>query len=440
LSRFGTVVGVLSGRVRVYYGWKVLAASIAAMAFASGLSMVAFGLYVSPLEDEFGWSRAEVSFGFSASVLSSGLAGPLIGAWIDSRGARSAILIGAVLTALSYVLLASTQTLWQFYLFYAIHAVCRQMMFFIPFQTLISTWFVRRRGVALSILGSGFSLGGFAVLPILALVIEQFGWRASYLLSGALIAAYFLPVTLLVIRNRPSDVGEQVDGGDLGTEQAPGPESQTSEGPSVTLRQALRMPLFWILSLGFMFLFFGMIGWLVHQIPFYESKGISRAGAALIVALSAGASVVVRIGMGLVADRIQRFEVAVVALLAMLMGAMGILLVSTSLPALALFLTFWVVGASAGPMIESLVLIKAFGMRYFGSILGACLVVETLGQIVSPSLAGVIYDRSGSYDGALVMFMGSFGAGLLLFLIAARMRPPALQDTPAKAPALAAVP
>jgi hypothetical protein len=101
---------------------------------------------------------------------------------------------------------------------------------------------------------------------------------------------------------------------------------------------------------------------------------------------------------------------------------MATLLVSTSPPAIAVFLLFWVTGASAGPMVESLVLIKAFGMRYFGSILGACLVVETLGQIISPSLAGKIYDDTGSYDGALIMFMGTFAAGMVLFAVAARMR------------------
>jgi hypothetical protein len=79
-------------------------------------------------------------------------------------------------------------------------------------------------------------------------------------------------------------------------------------------------------------------------------------------------------------------------------------------------------------MVESLVLIKAFGMRYFGAILGACLMIETAGQIASPSLAGAIYDSSGSYDGALVMFMTTFFCGLLLFLIASRMRLPASGD------------
>src|SRR5688572_1925907 len=140
-------------RARVYYGWKLLAASVVAMAFGSGFSFWAFGLYVSPLEGEFGWSRAQVSLGFSCALLVSGIFSPLVGRWIDVRGPRSAILIGAVLASLSYMLLAVTDSLWQWYLFNAINAVFRQMMFFIPFQTLVSRWFVSKRGVALSILG-----------------------------------------------------------------------------------------------------------------------------------------------------------------------------------------------------------------------------------------------------------------------------------------------
>jgi hypothetical protein len=101
---------------------------------------------------------------------------------------------------------------------------------------------------------------------------------------------------------------------------------------------------------------------------------------------------------------------------------MATLLISTSPPAIAIFLLFWVIGASAGPMVESLVLIKAFGVTHFATILGAMLVVETTGQILSPSLAGAIFDSTGSYDGALVMFMSAFGAGLLLFLVASRMK------------------
>ncbi|MXX19200.1 MAG: MFS transporter, partial [Dehalococcoidia bacterium] len=131
-----------------YYGWWMLAASVVAVALAAGISFWSFGLYVDPLESQFGWSRAEVSGGFSVGFLASAIAAPLIGWWIDRYGPRRVILIGAVLTAASYVLLATTSDLWQWFVYQSINAVFRQMMFFIPFQTLISRWFDRRRGLA----------------------------------------------------------------------------------------------------------------------------------------------------------------------------------------------------------------------------------------------------------------------------------------------------
>jgi sugar phosphate permease len=419
---------VIQGRRHVYYGWRILAAGTIAMALGSGLSMSSFGLYIDPLESEFGWTRAEVSLAFSFSVLASGLSAPLVGRWVDSRGARASIVVGGAFTALTFFLLSSTQALWQFYLFFALHSLGRQMMFFLPFQALMSRWFVRRRGVALSILGSGFSLGGFAVLPIVALVLNNLGWRGTYVFSGIVTAAFFVPVGLLVLRNQPSDVGEQADGDAVPAERQKAAEPEVG----LSLREASRTPFFWLCALGFMFMFYGMMGWMVHQVPFYESVGYSRGTAALIVSASAGMSIVARLSMGVIADRFDRFEGIVVVLLGLQMAGMATLLVSTSPPAIVLFLLFWVIGASAGPMVESLVLLKAFGMKAFATILGAMLVIETAGQIVSPALAGAIFDRTASYDGALIMFMSAFGAGLLLFLAAGRMRPPALQ-APARA-------
>jgi len=394
------------------------------MALGSGLSMSSFGLYVRPLEEEFGWTRAETSLAFSAAVLASGLTAPLIGHWTDLHGARPVIVVGAALSSLAFVLLASTQSLWQFYLFYAVHALFRQMMFFLPFQALTSQWFRRRRGVALSILGSGFSLGGLIVLPVVALVIAELGWRGAYLFSAGAMAL-LVPLSLLAIRSRPSDIGQYVDGDtpEVAREEDVNAESANT-GASMTLGAAARTRLFWICAIGFLLFFFGLIGWAVHQVPFYESKGMSRGTAALIVALSAGASIVARLAMGFVADRFERFETVVAILMALLFSALATLLVSTAWFAIAIYLGLWVIGASAGPMVESLVLIKAFGVRHFGTILGAMLVIEMLGEIVSPAAAGAIYDSTGSYDGALVMFMTAFAAGVLLFVLASRMALP----------------
>jgi predicted MFS family arabinose efflux permease len=192
----------------------------------------------------------------------------------------------------------------------------------------------------------------------------------------------------------------------------------------VTLGEAIRMPLFWTLAAALTLFFYGMFGWLVHQIPFYESVGISRTSAAGIVSIAAGAGIFARLGFGLIADRIRRFEAAAMALAGFLTAAMVALLLDSTPTGIAVFLVFWVVGTGGGPMMEALLLTRAFGVAHFATILGAVVVVETLGQILSPTIAGAIYDRTGSYDWALVMFTGTFIASFVLFMIALRLRRP----------------
>ncbi len=410
---------VLSGRKPIFYGWWLLAASVAAMALGSGVSFWAFGLYIEPLEQQFGWSRAQVSFGFSAALLVSGLSGPLVGRWVDVRGPRSAILVGAILTALSYLLLATTSSLWQWYLYSAINAVFRQLMFFIPFMALISRWFDRRRGIATSILGTGFSLGGFVVVPFVRLAIDSLGWQQSFVVSGAVVAIVFLPIGLFVVRNSPADSGLRADG-QSNAEAAAAPPREVG----LTLREALRTPLFWVLACGFMTFFFGMFGWLVHQVPFYESVGISRGTAALIVSLSAGASIGTRLVAGVLADRAARFEMVAMGLAVVLIAAMVTISISTAPTAIVIFVGLWIVGTAGGPMMEALILTRAFGVTHFATILGAVVVVETIGQITSPTLTGAIYDATGSYEIALLVFIGTFSTSLVLFAIALRLARP----------------
>lgn len=416
VSGVAALVGAVRKPGSVYYGWWLLAGSVIAMAVGSGVSFWAFGLYVQPLEDDFGWSRAEVSLGFSVSILISGLAGPMVGKWIDLKGPRIVIIIGAVFTGLTYVLMATTDELWQWYVYQSINAVPRQMMFFIPFQTLIAHWFDRRRGVALGILGSGFSLGGLVVLPVMQLVIDNFGWEASFVVSGIVTTALFVPLGLFLVKNSPADVGVQVDGAPVESD-APPPPAPTG----ATLGQALRTPLFWALAGALMLFFYGMFGWLVHQIPFYESVGMSRQSASLIVAVAAGAGVLSRLMFAVIVDRVRLFEYLAMGLGVILFAAMTTLLFNTGPVGIGLFLLFWVVGASAGPMMEALLLTRAFGLAHFGTIFGVLIVVETIGQILSPFVAGAIFDATGSYDGALVMFMGTFIGAIVLFGIAARL-------------------
>ncbi len=416
---------MLTGRRHVYYGWWLLAGSVVAMAIGSGVSFWAFGLYVGPLEDQFGWSRAEIAGGFSVGLLVSGLAAPLVGRWIDRYGPRRVILVGAVLTAASYLLLAITDTLWHWFVFQAINAVFRQLMFFIPFQALVTRWFDRRRGIAVGILATGFSLGGFVVVPIMRLVIDAVAWDGSFIFAGIVVTAVFVPLSLLLVRDHPADVGAYVDGDDTPPTRAAGAGMMAG----VTVRDAIRTPLFWVVALALMTFFYGMFGWMVHAVPFYESVGVSTGWAAALVSIAAGGGIFSRLAFGYLADRIRSIEVASMVLAVFLGCSMLTLLISGgSVAGLAIFITFWIVGSGGGPMIEPLLLTRSFGVAHFASLLGVVAVVETVGQILSPTIAGALFDATGSYDWALVMFASAIGVSFLLFWLASRLPRPVIPE------------
>lgn len=424
-ERARAVFDVVSGRRKVYYGWWLLAGAVVAMAVGSGVSFWSLTLYVEPLEQEFGWSRAEVTGAISVSVGAAGLFGPLVGRWIDTRGPRSVILIGAVLTAASYVLMSTTASLWQWYLFSAINSVFRTMMFFLPFQALISRFFDRKRGLALGILGTGFSLGGFLVVPLMAQIIDRFDWDGSFVASGIIITAVFVPIGLLLVKNTPAEAGTFIDG-DIPLDRT----APLAAPTGMTLGAAVRTRLFWVLAVAVTLFFYGMFGWMVHQVPFYESVGMSTSTGSLIVAVGAGLGIFTRLGFGIVVDRVHSIELAGVVLAACLFGALGSLWLSTGPLAVAVFLAFWVVGAGGGPMLEALILMRAFGVAHFATIFGVFIVVETLGQVTSPVLAGYLFDRTGSYDVVLMMWMSTFCVAAALFFVASRMERPQWAGNP----------
>ena len=420
----------MRGQRNTFYGWWILAGSVVAMALGSGVSFWSFGLYIEPLETEFGWSRTEVTLGFSVSLLVSGLTGPFVGRWVDARGPRSAIVVGATLTGATYLLLATTSELWQWYAYQSINAVFRQLMFFIPFQALISRWFDRRRGIALGVLGTGFSLGGFVVVPLMRVVIDAYGWDGSFIFSGIVTVAVLVPMGLLLVRNSPADIGATVDGEPPARDGSHQPRVLTG----LTLGQALRTPFFWVLALAMMLFFFGVFGWLVHMVPFYESVGISRGVAAALVSGAAGFGILSRLVFGALADRIPRIEKAAVVLVAFLMAAMTALMLNSGTAGIAVFLVFWIVGSGGGPLLEPLLLPRAFGLAHFGAILGTFAVIETIGLIASPVIAGAIFDSTGSYDWVLVMLFAAFAGSAVLLYIASRLPLPLtaqLEPTPA---------
>lgn len=415
-------VRVLTGRRRIFRGWWVLVAAFTSLALVNGVAFWSMTLFIEPLESEFGWSRAEVSIGFSLSLGLSGLAAPLAGRWIDRRGPRSAIILGASATAATYLLLATTQHLWQWYLYLSLNGLLRHFVFIIPFMALIARWFDRKRSLAAGILAAGLMVGGMVVVPIMRVLIDGLQWQGAFLVAGLATAGIILTLALLIIRDSPAEVGTVPDG--VAPPEGPRTGYATVAG-GLPLARALRTPLFWALAAGMTFFPLGMVTWISHAAPFYESVGLSPDTAAVLISLSAALAIPPRLLAGHFADRLPKLEYGAAGVAALLVASMAILVVDTSVVGIALFFPLFVLGfATGGALFEALLLPRAFGVQHYATILGFVVIIQTVGFIAGPTVAGTIYDATGSYHWVVVMMMGVFLGTALSFLVAARLPRP----------------
>ena len=412
-----------------YYGWYLLVAAVIGMAIASGVSFWVLGYYVTPLEEEFGWSRTLLQTGISVSLLVSGLASPLAGKVVDRYGPRRSIIWGTIFTCGTYVLLATTSSIFEWYLYFSINSFFRGFMFYIPFQVLISRWFDRKRGRAVGIMAMGFSLGGFLTTPMQR-IIDNVGWDVSFLFAAAILAIVFLPLGLFIIRNHPHEKGLEVDG-----ERRPA--GSASRGPQLfsglTVRQAVRTWNFWVIAFAFATFFFAMFGWMFNGTPVYESMGISRETISLLLTLQALGGLISRPTFGLLAERIPSIELASVGLGAIMAVGMLILLLlhdANLTLAIVLFLCCWLIGSAGGPVLEPLILPKTFGLAHFGAIMGTLFMIETIGQFLVPTVGGAIFEITGAYDLLLVVNIGCLLASMMFFALAHYIPNPRIPSPP----------
>ena len=246
---------------KIFYGWWIALTALAVNAILSGPTYGATGLWIDSLERDFGWARGQLSWAFSLGQLEGSIAAPIVGYLIDRFGGKKIAISGAFVGVLGYLLLSVTEpfspenTGWNdpliFYIAYLVIMLGSTLGAWIPMTVIINNWFDKKRSLAMSIGGLGFSVGTFAIVPLIALLIlpENLGWR----LTAVLIALIFLLVPILIwktVKNNPEDVGEIPDG--LKNKPSLGSELPSSEdgNDGFTIAEAIREKSFWYISIG----------------------------------------------------------------------------------------------------------------------------------------------------------------------------------------------
>jgi MFS family permease len=413
---------------RVFYGWWIVAAGTLAITVNGALYYYGMAVFLTPLIQEFGWSRTALSGAFSIARMQSGIAGPLTGLAIDRWGPRRMMAAGMIISSVGFFLLARVNSLEAFYFVFLVFlSVGTGLSASAPIGAAVANWFVRRRSLAMGLLMCGGGLGGFAASG-LGVLIAAYGWRATMDIIAVIVLVTGLP-TAAVMRHRPQPYGLRPDGDPPGAaplRQASKFAQARAARVNFQPRQALATRAFYIMALMFGLRQLTTNGALLHLPALMVDRGYPLETAALIAGLVALMSVPGRLFCGWLGDRMdQRFVLAGCFLL--LSGSTAVLALGSSLGHLVVFVTCYGVSYGGSVPLTMSMVADYFGQRWYGTIYGLSQFAMMWGSIAGPMLAGYAFDTAGSYEMALHVFTVASAVGLLLCFVLRPPRPPQRQ-------------
>jgi MFS family permease len=406
-----------SSRLPFYYGWVIVGIAFVTMAIGV-TARTAFSLLLPPLINEFGWDRGLVAGAFSFGFLVSAALSPIAGQIMDRHGPRVVIESGVCLMAGGLLTAPAIEKPWQLYATLGVLVGSgANLMSFTAQSLFLPNWFLRRRGLAISIAFSGVGIGAIALLPWLQMIIGQHGWRASCRAMGLLVLFALVPLNLLV-RRRPEDIGLLPDGGPRLTRYGT-PRSHSNivdlawvdlawTSIDWTLSRAIRTGRFWWIVLGYFCALFAWYAVQVHQTQYLVEIGFSPLVAAWALGAVSVVAIPGQIGLGALSDRVGRewiwsagccgFVVCCAALIVLehVPSQAALYLMVTSQGFLGYALT-----SVMGPIVAEI-----FEGPHYGSIFGTITIALIGGGAAGPWVAGVIHDLTGSYRLAFVLAAG----------------------------------
>jgi MFS family permease len=402
-----------------YYGWFVLGLCFLTTLTSAGVRSSP-SVLIHPLEAEFGWSRALIASAISMNLLLFGVASPISGWLIDRYGARI-VMLGSMLLLIFGV--SGTMAMTEFWEFFLVWGIIVGLgaggVGSVLTATVGNRWFVARRGLALGILGSASSTGQIIFLPLFMAMITYAGWRMGSM-ALIIVAIILLPLIYLFMRDDPADVGLEPYGAGqpeaAGSGGAASLRGLRSRNASITLREVLRSPTFWLLA-GSFFICGGTANGLIgtHLIPHEIDRGIPQIAAASLLGVMGGLNMVGTIFSGWMIDRIQPQK-----WLALVYALRGVsLLLLPFVHDLSGFFVFAVIyGLDWFATVPPSMAITAdtFGKQNVGKVYGWIFMSHQIGAAIMASAAGGLRTWMGDYHFAFLSggVIAMIAAGLAL--------------------------
>ncbi len=414
------------GRKRLYYGWVVLAAVVLVTVGASGIRAV-FGVFIKPIEAEFGWTRQQLSGAAALSLFVLGAVGPTVGWLADVWGPRRVMLLATGILGAGSVLASFVGHLWQMYASAGVlMAAGAGGLGIATTSTIAARWFVSRRGLVLGILGGAMSAGQMLVVPLSMLLISLYGWRASFLWLGVGILVLALPVILGFVHDDPADRGLRPYGAGTAAGAAFGGVEAERRVP---VSEAMTVPAFWLLAVTFFVCGYTSNGLvLTHLVPHAAEHGFSEMHAAQALGLMGAMNIVGTVASGWICDRFGRKGP-----LAIYYGVRGLslifLLYVWNVPSLHVFAAIFGLNYISTVPPTTTLTANIFGRLSVGALSGWIFFSHQVGSAIGAWAGGAIFDATGSYSwaflSAAVLALIASGLSLLIKEVPISARPSA---------------
>jgi MFS family permease len=421
-------------RVRsLHPAWVVLGVLTLCMMAASGLRSV-FGVYIKPMEAEFGWTRGALSGAAALSLLLLGAAGPLVGRLADQWGSRRVIALSLLLLGIGSIGSAFAQDLWHIYLTTGIlMALGSGGVAMATGASVVSRWFEARRGLALGLAAGGMSAGQLVVIPLATVLTVWFGWRSSFLWLGLGLLALVLPIGAWLIRNDPEDRHVRAYG-------ASGPAPTAAQAVAVqragrvSVSEAAQWPQFWLLMATFFVCGYttnGMI--LTHFMPHALEHNFTPMQASSALGVMGALNIVGTVGSGWLCDRFGRR--GPLATYYFVRGVSFLFLLYVwDVPSLHVWAALFGLNYISTTPPTTTLTANIFGRYSVGELSGWIFFGHQVGGAVAAALAGWIFEWTGTYTGAFVSaaVLAIAASGLTMLI---REEPISTGPTPARATA-----
>lgn len=404
-------------RLPGFYGWWQVAVLFVILFFVGAYGFYVFPVFIGSLQSEFGWSMTQISASAGLFAIVFGLSGPVVGMMIARFGVRRTMLFAAALASLVNIGLASMTSLWMLYALNLAAGFVIAGTTLVPSQTVVTSWFDAYRGRAMAVALLGIGFGGMVLPPLHVWLIRTLGWRWAWGAGAVFIWIVIIPLIALFVRGTPAKLALEVDGG-----STDGEPQRPSTG--MTVPQAARTVAFPLLVGIYLLQLIGQSVLNFHFVPFATQQGgFTPERAAVFLGVAIGCSAAGKILFGWLADRTSP---AVLMAAAGGLAALGCLVLETVVlrgqvdSALALWLYAVPYGLGYGGQIVLLPVLvgRCFGPLHYAKIQGLIMSGFAVGILVGVPLAGLVFDRTGSYElaliGALTAFVLSGVASLLV--------------------------